>query len=219
MASIYDNGVLSWLLIAAVLLSLALSVTTLVLQVRRGRPPKNLPITRPRADQQIRPPFNPQGGVQYQYPNYPPKAPEPWRPPAQPVRNDIGHQTESLFPSGPMPYAMANEATEHMRINEYRLRIKEATPNREQDYEITVRGELTVGRSSSCGLQIDDPTVSGLQCVLISGPDSLYISNKSNSNITRLNGMKLAETRPLKPGDTLQFGKVRLTLMDIRINR
>ena len=53
-------------------------------------------------------------------------------------------------------------------------------------------------------------------CVLIAGPDSLFVSNRSNSNITRHNGMRLDETRPVNPGDTLSLGSVQLTLLDIR---
>ena len=105
-----------------------------------------------------------------------------------------------------------------MRGNGYQIYVQETSPDGGRDYEIIVNGEYPVGRSASTGMQINHPTVSSLHCVLIAGPDAVFVSNRSNSNITKLNGMPVEDTRPLKAGDTLALGDVRLILADIRKN-
>ena len=105
-----------------------------------------------------------------------------------------------------------------MRGNGYQVYIQETSPDGGRSYEITVNGEYPVGRSASTGMQINHPTVSGLHCVLIAGPDAVFVSNRSNTSITRLNGIPVEGTRPLKTGDTLALGDVQLTLADIRNN-
>lgn len=205
-----ENTLLSWILIAAVALSLALSVVTLILQILRGRSSKNIVQAR----------GNPRGG--------PPQGPPParnnpympqqqaWVPPVAPVRQS-GH-TEPLFSASPsqQSFTLTGSGTEQVQSGTYKMRIRESSPAGDRSYDITVRGEFPIGRSSSSGLQIDNPTVSGTQCVFIAGPDAVFVSNRSNSNITRLNGAQLGETRPLKQGDTLNLGNVQLSLLDIQ---
>ena len=213
MLSSVGSDILTWVLIAVVIVSLGLSLATLILQIRRGSTGRQTPIVKAKeAQQQRQPPTPPQHDIELRYPS---PAHRSWQPPAPTGENDSSNDTEALFSSDPKPFATVGDKTEHLLRNEYRIQIKETSPHDERDYEVTVNGELSVGRSKTSGLHISHPTVSGLQCILIAGPDSLFISNKSNSNTTRLNGVKLGDTRSLKPGDTLSLGKVQLSLIGI----
>jgi len=212
---ISDNLGLTVILVTAVTISLGLSVTTLILQIRRNRPRGQTPIAIAKAGRKKKSPAPPPAATGYSAP-YPPMASAAWHTPVAPARNDTGGHTEPLFPSEPQLPPDRGDQTEHIRNDVYLLYVRETSPDGEKDHEISVFGVLSVGRAASCGLQINHSTVSGQQCVLISGPDSLFVSNRSNSNITRLNGTKLEDTVPLKAGDTLGLGSVQLVLMDIR---
>ena len=205
---------ITWILVAAVSLSLILSIVSLILQILRGRSSNKTPKTKAEAKpQNVSPPsYSPQGAMANPYPA---PAPQPWRPPAAPVQQSS--HTEPLFSAAPQSFAMAGGRTEQVRNNiGYNIQIQESSPNGQRSYELRVTGEFPIGRSHSSGLQIDDSTVSGLQCVLIAGPDTVFVSNRSNSNVTRLNGAKVEDTRPLKQGDTLSLGNIQLALLDIR---
>ena len=202
------NGLLTWILIAAVSLSLALSIVTLILQILRTRSQNNTPgkKTKHKAEpfpSAQEPPAN----------HYPSPTPQAWIPPVIPVQHS--NHTEPLFSARQQSYTMPGNATEHLQNNGYHIYIRETSPMGERNYEIKVIGEFPVGRSVVGGLQIDQSTVSRLQCMLIAGPDSVFVSNKSSSNISLLNGTKLTNTQPLKPGDTLSFGNIQLTMLNI----
>ncbi|MCL2151805.1 MAG: FHA domain-containing protein [Oscillospiraceae bacterium] len=209
----FGSDLMAWILIAAVSLSLVLSVITLILQILRGRASKNKPDKKEKSGLYDKPPVPPvweAGGYPYQA-----QAPQAWVPPVVPVQQ--GGHTEPLFSASPQSFAAPGDGGSAQN-NGYRVYIREMSPNGERSYEIIVNGEFPVGRSPSRGLQIDNATVSGLHCVLIAGPDNVFVSNRSNSNITMLNGVRLEDTRPLKPGDSLSLGKVQLVLIDIRKN-
>ena len=200
------------ILVAAVSLSLILSIVSLILQILRGRSSNKAPKSKTKANSQNSPPSSPAQGAGFN--PYPPQAAQAWRPPAAPVQQS--NHTEPLFSAAQRPFAMGGGGTEQLQSGGYQIHIQESSPNGQRSYEIMVTGEFPVGRSASGGLQIEHSTVSGLQCVLIAGPDSVFVSNRSNSNVTRLNGVKLEDTRPLKPGDTLSLGNIQLALLDIR---
>ena len=196
----------------AVALSLILSVITLIMQILRGRSPKQKSGKKGKAGAKNKSPNQSQQGMGNN--PYPAPPPQVWIPPVNPVVQE--NHTEPLF-SGASQYSpMPGGAGGHAQYGGYQVSIKETAPMGERSYEIMVSGEFSIGRSSSNGLQIDHSTVSGSQCVLIAGPDCVFVSNKSNSNVTLLNGAKLTDTRPVKPGDSLHLGKVQLYLLDIR---
>ena len=207
----FENELLSWIVMGAVALSLILSIITLILQILRGRSPKQKSGKKGKAGLIDGSSISQQGMGINPYPAPPPQA---WIPPVNPVVQE--NHTEPLFSAAsqysPMPGGVGGPA----QYSGYKVSIKETAPMGERSYEVIVSGEFPIGRSPSNGLQIDDSTVSGSQCVLIAGPDCVFVSNKSNSNITLHNGAKLTDTRPLRPGDTLYLGKVQLYLLDIR---
>jgi len=217
MDSFFNGGdnILSMILIVAVAVSLCLSVTSLVLQLRKKRPGGKEPAEKVNESKQGNPPAPPPINSGYSG-AFPLHAPAPWKAPPPAMQDARGH-TEALFaPQSQYWAAAAGDKNEQMRTGEYLVNIRETSPEGEKNHEIAVCGELTVGRAASNGIQIDNTTVSGLQCVLIAGPDGVFVSNRSGANITKLNGVKLAQTLPLKAGDTLGLGSVQLSLVSIR---
>ena len=206
--STFGNELLTWILIAAVFLSLILSVVALILQIQRGRPQKTKQKKKEKSNAQTM-----SSQQTYSSNPYTPQQPQAWVPPVTPVAQSS--HTEPLFSASPQSYATPGNTTEQLQSGGYHIYMKETTPMGERNHEITVNGEFPIGRAPSRGLQIDLSTVSRLQCVLISGPDNVFVSNRSTSNISLLNGIKLEDTRSLKPGDTLSFGNVQLTLLSI----
>ena len=208
-----ENSTLIWALVAVVIASLALSLIMLIQIVRRSRSKKQAAIEKAEAQQQFVPPKSPYAGNVYpQTPPYRAPSPGVWEPPDG---NDPFNRTEALFSSGPQFPSAPGDSTEHLMDNAYSIYIRETSPENVRDYEITVVGELSVGRSAYSGLYIDHPTVSGTQCIIVAGPSNVFVSNKSNSNITQLNGVRVDDMCPLRPGDTLILGRVQLYLMGI----
>ena len=224
-----DNITLAWILLVAAVMSLAISVTTFIIQLRKSHQRGQTPIAMAKANRQKkrrgRPPSVTGKNPPYQSmntqpshmnPGYPPYASEPWWPPAPSFLNDNGGQTEPLFSSVPKQSVIIGDKTEQIRNDVYQLLIRESSPEGIRESEITVCGEFAIGRSVTNGLIINNKTVSGLQCALVAGPDCVFVNNRSSSNVTRLNGIKLEGTRPVKVGDTLSLGSVQLLLLDIQ---
>ena len=202
------------ILVIAVVVAVGLSAAALVVQIRRSRAGKQKVDKKskaneaqgfsaaPRQDVNVRP--------QEIQPLWPLNAASGGRPDGDYDR------TEALFTSGRESASPFGSAPTRPEIDSWMLQIVEKGPTGERSYSFKVSGEVSVGRSPTSGLHIDEKTVSGLQCVLIAGKDGVFVNNRSNSNITRLNGVRIEDTRPLKPGDTLDVGSVQLSLMDIR---
>ena len=126
--------------------------------------------------------------------------------------------TRRLFDPQPQPPMSENVAENRFLDNEYHISLRIITKENEQNREITVNGEFTVGRLPTCGLCIGEQAVSRLHCVLIAKYDGLFVSNRSSTNVTKLNGSKLTDAQPLKTGDTLNIGDVRLSVQNVRRN-
>ena len=209
------NDTLVWILVGAVIVSLGLSAVAVVLQIRRGRSKKQTPVSKAKANVQESQPVSPSQSWQ---PVDAKMMQGPWQPPANLAwreDNDYEERTQALF-SGPSSSRQGpgGAAGQHQG-GAWQIKIQETSPTGTRAYEITVNGEFPVGRSVDKGLQIANATVSGLQCLFIAGPDCVFIKNRSESNVTRLNGVKLDDTRPLKAGDTLGIGNVSLSLQGI----
>jgi len=208
----FGNDILIWILVGAVVASMGLSVVALILQIRRGRSDKQTPVAKAKANAQPASPPQDWQQVDAQRP------PGQWKPPPPPVWHNDGdfeEKTQALFtgPQAAMPIAGGMHA--QPQNDTWHINIQETGPAGARSYEITVSGEFLVGRNVDRGLQIADATVSSLQCVMIAGPECVFIKNRSGSNVTRLNGVKLDDTRPLKMGDTLSMGNIQLSLQGI----
>lgn len=78
---------------------------------------------------------------------------------------------------------------------------------------ITIRKSMIVGRSNTCELIFDDPALSRQHFALELKEGGVLIQNLSQSGYTEVNGIRLgASQRPLKPGDEIRAGQLKLTI-------
>lgn len=76
--------------------------------------------------------------------------------------------------------------------------------------------ECTVGRAKHCDVVINFPTISRTQCSLIRDDDGNWmVYSLSEKNPTICNGYEVNESAAVKPGETILFGGVVLTLETI----
>ena len=67
-------------------------------------------------------------------------------------------------------------------------------------------GEVLIGRSSDCDIQIEDPGVSRQHARLIVKPGEVVVKDVGSKNFTFVNGDRLTGPTPLSPGAEIQFG-------------
>ncbi|WP_276950971.1 FHA domain-containing protein [Acetatifactor muris] len=89
------------------------------------------------------------------------------------------------------------------------IRIRDAS-HPEQVWSLSLSDTIAVGRVTDCQICVADESVSRKQCLIYLVDNIPTIENKSNSNITRLNGDQLNVPRPLKAGDKIKCGRVTL---------
>jgi pSer/pThr/pTyr-binding forkhead associated (FHA) protein len=78
----------------------------------------------------------------------------------------------------------------------------------------TVVGErMTIGRSPSADILLDDVTVSRDHARIVRRPDGLYIEDAASLNGTYVNRQRV-EAHRLEDGDEVQVGKFKLTFLD-----
>lgn len=65
---------------------------------------------------------------------------------------------------------------------------------------------LLVGRSRSCDVVLDDPTVSGSHAALMLFGGRWYVSDRGSTNGTCVNGRRIWGTVRVEPGDEVSFG-------------
>ena len=188
-------------------------MVALILQIRRNSSGKQKQGSETRSNSQGYTPVPP---PQSNQPMNVPQMQGEWKPPVWRKEDDYADHTEALFSYAQPPNRPPAGAAGQQQSDAWQIYIREKGPSGERSYEVMVRGEFPIGRSAQNGLLIDNSTVSGLQCVLIAGLDNVFVSNRSNSNITRLNGAMVNDTRPLKPGDTISIGNIQLSMLDIR---
>lgn len=89
------------------------------------------------------------------------------------------------------------------------VRIRDAS-HAEQVWDLPLSMTITVGRVTECQICVADESMSRQQCLIYLVENVPTIENRSNSNITRLNGEQLSVPRPLKAGDKIKCGRVTL---------
>jgi len=72
---------------------------------------------------------------------------------------------------------------------------------------------LVVGRSRSCDVVVEDPSVSRQHAALVLFGGQWFVWDRHSTNGTRLNGHRIWGTASVRPGDLLAFGEAifRLT--------
>jgi hypothetical protein len=85
-------------------------------------------------------------------------------------------------------------------------------------WNLVLSEEIQVGRESSCQVFIDEGSVSRLQCVIYADNSGIpMIENRSNSNPTQVNKIKIASPQQLTDGDQIKCGRVVLMVDSITI--
>lgn len=75
-----------------------------------------------------------------------------------------------------------------------------------EDTHTLPQGEVTIGRSADCDVQIEDPGVSREHARLIVEPDKVVVKDMGSKNFTFVNEERLSGPTTLSPGDEIQFG-------------
>ena len=83
-------------------------------------------------------------------------------------------------------------------------------------WEVQLSEPIMVGRDKSCQIFIDEGSVSRQQCVLYTTSDgTAMIENKSKSNVTQVNKVKLDNPQSLNEGDQIKCGRIILVVDSI----
>lgn len=77
--------------------------------------------------------------------------------------------------------------------------------------EIEIRGELGIGRAEDNELQIMDLKASRHHARIHTEGELVVVSDLGSANGTRVNGIQIAESHPLKHGDRITIGDTELT--------
>jgi FHA domain-containing protein len=77
----------------------------------------------------------------------------------------------------------------------------------------TLDGELTFGRSETCGVQLDDTYVSTLHARLFAKDGTWFVEDLGSTNGTYLNRVKVTSPSPIAVGDEVRVGK---TIIEVR---
>lgn len=79
--------------------------------------------------------------------------------------------------------------------------------------EIRVAGSVTVGRSQSAGVYLDDKTLSREHTKFYVENGKLFVRDLDSKNGTYLNGSLIKNTQPLRPGDRVKIGAATFTVI------
>lgn len=79
---------------------------------------------------------------------------------------------------------------------------------------LLAQGDFTLGRSTECGLPLDDEKVSRLHAVLHVGSDDLSVEDKRSRNGIYVNGERVDGSRRLHHGDLLLIGRQEIHVVE-----
>ena len=71
---------------------------------------------------------------------------------------------------------------------------------------------LIVGRASMCDIFFDDAQMSRQHFCLERDGANILISDLDSTNGTSVNGIAIKKRRPLRPGDVIEAGSVKITV-------
>jgi class 3 adenylate cyclase len=83
----------------------------------------------------------------------------------------------------------------------------EPKPWSEQPSYLLRRDRTTIGRGSSCDIRIDEPTISRVHLELAWQAETLILTHLSQVNPTFVNGVPVAEPRPMRNGDIIEVAE------------
>ncbi|HWE62849.1 MAG TPA: FHA domain-containing protein [Chloroflexota bacterium] len=73
-----------------------------------------------------------------------------------------------------------------------------------------LRNPTMLGRDPACDIPVEDEFVSAQHLKIVLDGGRWVAQDQNSTNGTRLNGARLRGTAPLKPGDILDLGRLRL---------
>ena len=73
-----------------------------------------------------------------------------------------------------------------------------------------LHGPTLLGRDAACDIQVEDDFVSAQHLKLAASGGVWLAQDLKSTNGTRINGSRLQGTVPLKPGDLVEFGRLRM---------
>lgn len=79
---------------------------------------------------------------------------------------------------------------------------------------LLARSVITIGRSGTCSVNIDDAALSRSHCQLESELEGAYVRDLNSRNGTLLNGKRVQRAQ-LKPGDLLKIGESQISILPI----
>ena len=77
---------------------------------------------------------------------------------------------------------------------------------------VPLHGEITLGRSAECSLDIDDDYASGIHARVYQDPQSWIIEDLDSTNGTYVDGVKIASPTRITPDDVIRIGRTQLKL-------
>lgn len=75
-----------------------------------------------------------------------------------------------------------------------------------QKWKLSVMDKIIIGRDADCTLVLTDLRVSRHHCEISVGQNGLLVSNLSETNETKQNGLRVSKNAPLCAGDILKLG-------------
>lgn len=110
--------------------------------------------------------------------------------------------------------SFAEDATEILASGTT-IRLRK-TDDPDKIWNLVLSDVIQVGRESSCQVFIDEGTVSRQQCVIYADDSGMpMIENRSNSNPTQINKVKITSPQQLVEGDQIKCGRVTLMVDSI----
>ena len=73
--------------------------------------------------------------------------------------------------------------------------------------------KITIGRSSSCSIPIQDRFLSRRHAEIVRIDGEWFVADSGSINGTYLNGERLEERKPLRPGDTITIGDNEIVVL------
>lgn len=126
-----------------------------------------------------------------------PVSPVTPQPPVSPLSDKTELVGEDDYPnqSGPAPMLILTDLS-----------------NPSKRFGAPVRGTIAIGRDISvCRIAVNyDPSVARHQCDVFMENGELMIQNRSNSNITQVDGQRVEGKCPLRSGSVLKMGRVQM---------
>jgi pSer/pThr/pTyr-binding forkhead associated (FHA) protein len=125
---------------------------------------------------------------------------------ARSARRDVSGGQATALVDDTGPTARPRDDRMDLRSNVFpRLEVVAAL-GREPGERLEVSDGVTIGRSPSADIQIDDPFASSAHARIFSRGQFMYIEDMGSTNGTSLNGRQLRKPEQLKVADSIRIG-------------